>query len=113
MRKRDKKLDNTLREALTEVCELALKEVPGFTWLTHLANYNDFPGSLSIVCVFDTIHDVSSALAARQDEYLQAQIEHKLSAAGIHIRDLKSHLSFDSEEACQNENGGKWRERLR
>ena len=39
MRKTDKKIDNNLRIVLTEVCEIALKEVTGFQWLTHLVDY--------------------------------------------------------------------------
>ena len=54
MRKTDKRLENTLIAALTKVCEAALEEFDGFRWLTHFANYSDFPDSLTIVCIFDT-----------------------------------------------------------
>jgi len=46
MRKTDKKRDNTLRLALTEVCDIALKDIAGFQWLTHCVNYSNFPQSL-------------------------------------------------------------------
>ena len=113
MKKTDKKIENAIREALTEVCEMALDEVPGFQWLTHLVNYSDFPGSLSVVCVFDTNNDLSSALANHKDDYLRNLIKEKLAAVGIEFKDTRRHVNFDTEEACKNENGGKWHERLR
>jgi hypothetical protein len=112
MKKTDKKTDNTVREALTKVCELALDDVPGFKWLTHFVNYRNFPSSLSVVCVFDTNDDLSSALNTHKDDYLRKLIQTELSAVGIYIRDMKQHVSFDTEEACDNENGGKWHERF-
>ena len=51
MRKTDKKMDNQLRHVLTEVCEVALKDINGFQWLTHVVNYSNFPKSLQVVCV--------------------------------------------------------------
>ena len=45
MRKTDKKLENTLIAALTEVCEAALEAFDGFQWLTHFVNYSHFPSS--------------------------------------------------------------------
>ena len=113
MKKSDKKIDNAVREALTEVCESALDDVPGFEWITHFVNYSHFPASLSVVCVFGTNIDLSDALAAHKDDYLRTLIREKLGAADIHIKDTRKQVSFDSEEACQNENGGKWHERFR
>lgn len=109
MRKTDKKLDNALREALTEVCDMALEKYEGFAWLTHFANYNCFPGSLSIVCVFDT----NEQLAKANDESLRAMIEQKLGSIDVKIQDIRQQVSFDTEENCKRENGGKWHERFR
>ena len=53
MRKTDKKIDNNIRNVLNKVCEQALIEVNGFVWLTHQVNYDKFPASLSVICVFD------------------------------------------------------------
>lgn len=53
MRKKDKKIDNELRLVLIDACEQALKDITGFQWLTHfLVNYDDFPNSLMVACVF-------------------------------------------------------------
>jgi len=113
MKKSDKKIENSLRLALKEVCEIALDEVVGFKWLTHLVDYSRFPASLSVVCVFDTQHDLSSALGAHKDDYLYRLINDKLSAAGVQLKNIRQHVRFDTEEACEHEHQGKWQVRLK
>lgn len=113
MKKTDKKIENSLRQSLTEVCEVALYEVAEFKWLTHLVDYRDFPGSLSIVCVFETDDGLSRALDAGQGEYLRRLIKEQLTATGIALKDIRSQVRFDTEEACDRQNGGKWSERLK
>ena len=108
MKKSDKKTENILIEALTEVCETALDEVTGFRWLTHFVNYSNFPESLSVVCVFDTNDDLTNALRAHNGDYLRKLIQEKFAAAGIRFTDLSQRVTFDTEEACRNEQGGKW-----
>ena len=55
MKKTDKKMDNHIRRVLTDVCETSLKDINGFAWLTHTVNYAQFPQSLKVICVFDTL----------------------------------------------------------
>ena len=112
MKKSHKKMDNAVRIALIDVCEEALVEVTGFQWLTHFADYSSFPSSLSVVCVFDTDNDLACALNCLNDDYLRNLIKEKLNAANIEIRDIRQHVSFDTEEACKRQNGGKWHERF-
>ncbi|WP_219703394.1 Fis family transcriptional regulator [Marinomonas lutimaris] len=112
MKKSDKKIDNALREALTNVCETALDSVEGFVWLTHLVNYNAFPNSLKIVCVFETDEALSKAIDAKQDEYFYQLISSELNAVSIRLNKLRQQVSFDSEEACERSHNGKWNERL-
>ena len=112
MKKSDKKIDNSLREALTKVCETALGSVDGFVWLTHVVNYNAFPNSLKIVCVFETDDSLSNAYAAKQDDYLCQRIREELSAVNIKLTKLRQQVSFDSEEACERSHNGKWNDRL-
>lgn len=112
MKKSDKKIENTLRETLTEVCEVALKELAGFRWITHLVNYSAFPKSLSIVCIFDTDKDLSNLRTSCGDDYLRKLIKERLAAVGIPIKDIQRQLSFDTEEACKKQHGGRWTERF-
>jgi len=66
MKKNHKKIDTSLRNSLTQVCDTALENVVGFKWLTHLANYDDFPRSLKVICIFDTHQN---QLLAQQDRH--------------------------------------------
>jgi hypothetical protein len=109
MRKTDKKIDNALREVLTEVCDTALKNYDGFKWITHFANYNNFPGSLSVVCIYDT----NEQLEKTDVNGLRILISEKLLSIDINIIDIRRHVNFDTEENCINENNGKWKERFR
>ncbi len=109
MRKTDKKIENALRQSLTEACETALVKYEGFQWLTHFVNYSDFPASLSIVCVYDT----NAHLAKTDKEGMRALIKEKLASIGIKMNDDRQQVRFDTEENCDNENDGKWNERFR
>jgi hypothetical protein len=113
MKKTDKKIDNALRQALTEVCDAATENVTGFKWLTHVVNYNNFPRSLSVICVFNTNAEVTLLSSSEQDQYLFTLIKQKLVAAGVKIDNVRQHVHFDSEENCERENAGNWSLRCR
>lgn len=112
MRKSDKKLDNKIRIALTQACEIALKEFDGFEWLTHVVNYENFPKSLKIVCVFET----NEQLARFEDNMLKTSfisiIDKQLLGIELVLKNLKKHVVFDTEENCHEKHGGNWAQRL-
>ena len=112
MRKTDKKIDNQLRLVLIDVCEIALKEIDGFQWLTHLVNYSNFPKSLKVVCVFDTNEKLSSFISENSQNKLTALIQLKLNAIDINVKNVVDHIYYDTEENCTKENGGNWSARL-
>ena len=112
MRKKDKKLDNQLRVALTDICETALKDVAGFEWLTHLVNYADFPKSLKVVCVFDTNDNHHHFMKTESHDGLNRLIQKKLLEIGIKVNNITNHLSYDTQENCDKNNSGKWAGRL-
>ena len=109
MKKSDKKIDNALISTLTEVCDIAQERYKGFEWLTHFANYDRFPGSLEVVCIYDT----NAHLARTDREGMCSLIKEKLLSIGIKIKDIRKHVSFDTEENCRIEHNGKWNERFR
>lgn len=113
MKKSDKKTENSIREALTAVCELALEDIAGFMWISHFVNYNDYPDSLLVVCVFDTDDALASVVSTHKDDYLRTLISEKLAAAGIPIGRLRQQVSFDTEQACNKQHEGKWHLRFR
>ena len=109
MRKIDKKIDNALIGVLTEVCDLAQESYDGFKWLTHFASYNNFPDSLSIVCIYDT----NKQLENTDMNGFRKLINEKLFSIDINIKDISHHVRFDTEENCKRENNGKWNDRLK
>ena len=111
MRKTDKKIDKQLRQQLTQVCEQSLEEVHGFQWLTHLVNFERFPDSLQVVCVFDTEFSKKQYLASGS-QFINTLIASKLSALGVNLRTCKQLVKFDSEEKCDLEHEGNWAKRL-
>lgn len=102
-------MDNALRAVLTEACEIAQDNHPGFKWLTHFADYSRFPASLSVVCVYDTNANLSNA----DIDGMRALVKEKLQTIDVNIKDITHHVSFDTEERCGDENSGKWLERSR
>jgi hypothetical protein len=97
---------------LTIACESSLHEVAGFVWLTHRANYTNFPASLVITCVFSTNEEVTAMTVQQQDEVLRLSIQKQLVKVGVVVKNIKQCVRFDSEEACQVKHNGAWEARL-
>ena len=112
MKKTVKKLDNNVIKALTKACETGKENITGFEWLTHTANYDNFPGSLAITCVFDNNQSLNNAHVKEEDIYLRKLIHNNLLKAGILLKDVRKHVRFDSEENCESEHEGNWEKRL-
>ena len=112
MRKTDKKIDNQICKALTDVCENALEQFNGFEWLTHLVNYSNFPSSLKIVCVFDTNDNLTRFLASNDSQNINTVIQKKLLSINVHISDMAKHIAFDTEENCDLKDNSDWGVRL-
>ena len=112
MKKTVKKLDNNVTKALTIVCNSAKQDIVGFEWLTHSANYSNFPASLVITCVLDKSDSLDVMLVSGQDIELRKQIQTQLLKAGILLKNVKHHVFFDTEQACLLEHNGDWKRRL-
>jgi len=106
--KTQKKIDNNVRLTLTAVCDQLLEELAGFQWLTHQANYTNFPASLLITCVFDTpeSHQQVDTVAVHK------KIQLALLKIGVKLKAPNQQVIFDSEEACTREHEGHWANRL-
>lgn len=112
MKKSDKKIENQLRNSLHEVCENALSKVPGFTWLTHDVDYNRWPQSLIIVCVFQYEDEKEAYQAGELSDYFSKQIAIHLLPLGIKSKQIEKCLFYDSEQMCDIENNGNWARRI-
>lgn len=94
MTKTQKKIDNNIRQALTSACEIFLEEIAGFEWLTHDVNYNNFPASLLITCVFNSLETESEALTNGDTESMQKLIQAKLLNIGVKLKSPKKQIIF-------------------
>jgi hypothetical protein len=110
--KTNQKIDNNVCKALTMACEASLHEVPGFVWLTHRANYTNFPASLVVTCVFETEADIDVMKTQLQDELLRNVIQKQLLNVGVVVKNIKQQVHFDSEEACLMQHRGEWDVRI-
>lgn len=112
MKKTHKKIDNTLRESLTRVCDIALVKIEGFKWLTHMVDYDDFPRSLKVICVFDSHQNQTVAQDQHKHDYMCDLINQALQKENIKLPNIKGQVRFDSEERCVSQHGGNWAQRL-
>lgn len=110
--KTNQKIDNNICKALTIACESSLHEVDGFSWLTHRVNYTNFPASLIVTCVFNTGAEIELMKSKKQDDFLRASIQKQLLKIGVVVKNINQCVHFDSEEACNNQQGGHWADRL-
>lgn len=110
--KTEKKIDNNVRLALTQVCDDALVKVDGFEWLTHQANYTNFPASLLVTCVFGTEPALAEATQNGDTLWLQKQIQSRLLKVGVRFKTIDKQIIFDTEELCREESQGDWSVRL-
>jgi hypothetical protein len=103
MKKLSKKLEQHVINTLTLICENAKNDIDGFEWVTHTANYDNFPNSLNITCVFSTRLSLSKARTTGQIKALVGDIDMRLSKLGIILKSPTKHIHFDTEQAGAEE----------
>ncbi|OBT11662.1 hypothetical protein A9267_03300 [Shewanella sp. UCD-FRSSP16_17] len=111
MKKTDKKIEKQIIQTLTEVCDRLLELYPGFEWLTHTVNFNAFPTSLKVVCIFENDAQLTDLVLNKEDVYIQNLIIHQLQQQGIKLQTKQ--IVFDSETRCEAQHNGKWAKRLK
>lgn len=94
MRKTDKKIENQLRQSLTEVCHFALENIEGYQWITHKVNYDSFPDSLQIICAFLSQSDIDELKRSQQDRMLKKNIEAKLTSINIKLKNADKQITY-------------------
>ena len=113
LNKTTKKIDDNICKALTIVCESEKTNIDGFIWLTHRANYTNFPASLIVTCVFNIDAEVKALSDNKQGEKLINSIQKQLLKVGVVVKNIRQNVHFDSEESCLREHQGKWENRLK
>ena len=105
-------IERRLITSLTEACETAKSQIPGFVWLTHVVDYEAFPASLKVVWVFDNQVNKDFALADGEARFMVELTTRALADANINVRQVANHVFYDSEDECQRACGGDWVKRL-
>jgi hypothetical protein len=113
LNKTTQKIDKNVCKALTLACESFKPEIDGFNWLTHRANYTNFPASLVVTCIFDIDADVVAIKENKLDDHFRDIIQKQLLKVGIVLKNVRQNVHFDSEESCLREHQGQWPERLK
>jgi hypothetical protein len=101
MRKTDKKHENKIRIALTQVCESSLKDISGFNWLTHTINYQNFPQSLHVTCVFADQESIRQYQLNLPSDHLRARIVAALDTIGIRLKNPQQQITLVAEANVQ------------
>jgi len=94
MKSKEKNYRNNLRKALTEVCDYALVEFPGFQWISHDANYKNFPDNLLVTCVFDSKDALEVLKNSGHQIVLRNQIQESLLKWDVAIKHSKEQVKF-------------------
>ncbi|MFB9133987.1 Fis family transcriptional regulator [Vibrio olivae] len=105
MRKTDKKIENLIREVLTEVCEDTLKGYEGFLWVTHTVKFSSFPQSLEIVCVFETNQDRANFLAGEGRQHVSTTVQKAFNEVGVQLKNVSKKISYETQQkrACSHQ----------
>jgi hypothetical protein len=90
-------IEKRLIKSLTAVCEIGKQELPGFRWLTHMVDYKQYPESLMVLWIFDTLESLSQARAAGLEGRMRALTAEAFVEAQIPIKKVDAHVSFDHE----------------
>ncbi|WP_299806133.1 hypothetical protein [uncultured Shewanella sp.] len=96
MRKTDKKIDNAIRVALTEVCETLKQEVEGFSWLTHRVNFSQGMDSLVITFMFESQVLLDKARSGRQTQQMIALTQASLKIDNICLANPSKQCRFEA-----------------
>lgn len=98
MRKSDKKTDNQIRLFLTDICEDFMKDFNGFLWLTHEADYDNFPQSLRITFVFNSQAHLDGFLASHGYPQLVVKLEKQLNQMKVRFKRIQDQMAFTVEQ---------------
>ncbi len=98
MKKTHKKIDNQLRQALTNACEEIKDNVEAFAWLTHQVNFDQFPQSLQVNCFFTNSSSLLDATSSETCTSIRQVIKVHLSKIAITKFDDSKQITFSSED---------------
>lgn len=110
--RQQKQQEKKLIKALTMACESAKSQIPGFMWLTHDYDQSNFPNGLRVIWVFDSQQSMARAIQTALDKIMVSLSNDALHEANLNMNVAKLSVTFDNEEACQQQEQGDWEKRL-
>ncbi len=69
----------------------------GFEWLTHTIDYDDFPNSLMVHCIFTSGVSIKQVIDSGQDETIFKLIRDELVLIDINFKDISNRVTFYSK----------------
>lgn len=112
MRKSDKKLDTQIRNSLKQLCETRLESIDGFSWVTHVANYSNFPKSFKVICVFVDNNSLKAAEGQGHTQQILQSLKTVFKQLNLGLAKPEQYIVFDTEENCEVQHSGNWARRL-
>ena len=97
MKKTDKKREKFIVQGLIRVCEITKNEIDSFEWLTHTIDYDYFPNSLMVHCIFTSDVSIKQVIDSGQDETIFKLICDELVLIDINFKDISNHVTFDTK----------------
>ncbi len=97
MKNTDKKREKSIIQGLTRVCDITKNEIDGFEWLTHTIDYDYFPNSLMVHCIFTSDVSIKQVIDSGQDETIFKLICDELVLIDINFKAISSHVTFDTK----------------
>jgi len=93
MQKTRKKNKNKMIKSLTEACEHAKVEIPGFKWFSY--EFEDkFPDDLVITCGFESKEVIEEYESNGEMVRLGQLLNKSLNDYGVKVKDIRNHLKI-------------------
>jgi len=77
-------------------------EVKGFQWLTHFVDYNKFPGSLSIICIFSNKELLEKVREKMKDQFIRELIQIELEQINTKFKNINQRILFNTENGFKS-----------
>jgi len=97
MQKTRKKHENTIRKALTEICETALVELKGFKWFSYEFELK-FPEDLQVICAFENQELITELESSGEVFRLHEILAEGLKKHGVRIKDIRNHIRIETDK---------------
>ena len=79
---------------------------------SYTVNYAQFPQSLKVICVFETLEELTTFLESEQYNLLNIRVRRELTTLDVSLKPNVKIVVYDTEEMCEQEHQNNWAKRL-